>query len=187
MNQLKMICFCFSVILTTTTGGLAESVTYVYDLTGRVIEARYSANRQIKYVYDAAGNLLAKRFESLLDSDSDGMDDAWEQSFFGSLAQSATEDFDSDGFSNLSEFMAGTNPADSNSLLKIAAAKTGEETQIEWQSVPGKRYQLQFRDELVNLQWNNHSSGIVTASGNSTTVTDSAGNPKRFYRVVLVN
>jgi hypothetical protein len=44
------------------------------------------------------------------DTDTDGLADNWEFSSFGSLAQTAVGDFDSDGLSNLDEFNLGTTP-----------------------------------------------------------------------------
>ncbi|MEI8108791.1 MAG: hypothetical protein WCI46_13340 [Verrucomicrobiota bacterium] len=44
------------------------------------------------------------------DSDLDGLPDDWEKAYFGNLASGATDDPDSDGLSNLAEFMHGTNP-----------------------------------------------------------------------------
>src|SRR5262249_17056243 len=48
--------------------------------------------------------------------DADGMLDAWELHYFGSLNQAPTSDFDNDGVSNLSEFLEGTDPTDRNSF-----------------------------------------------------------------------
>lgn len=44
------------------------------------------------------------------DSDSDGMDDAWEMAYFGDLTKAATGDEDSDQLNNLAEYNYGTNP-----------------------------------------------------------------------------
>ena len=48
----------------------------------------------------------------VLDTDGDGLPDAWEQQYFGSLtmAASAADDSDGDGRTNQQEFEAGTNP-----------------------------------------------------------------------------
>jgi hypothetical protein len=44
------------------------------------------------------------------DSDADGVEDAWEQYYFGSLEQAATDDADGDGLSLLEEFSGDTHP-----------------------------------------------------------------------------
>lgn len=46
------------------------------------------------------------------DTDTDGLADNWEFSNFGSLTETATDDFDNDGLSNLGEFNLGTTPTD---------------------------------------------------------------------------
>lgn len=46
------------------------------------------------------------------DLDGDGLGDAWEHAHFGSLAPAPDGDPDGDGFSNLQEFQAGTDPTD---------------------------------------------------------------------------
>jgi hypothetical protein len=48
--------------------------------------------------------------EQITDTDSDGMDDAWEVEYFNDLSQGASDDYDDDGYSNLAEFNADTDP-----------------------------------------------------------------------------
>jgi hypothetical protein len=48
----------------------------------------------------------------LLDIDSDGLSDLWEQSYFASTAVTAAGDADGDGISNLDEFLQQLNPLD---------------------------------------------------------------------------
>lgn len=50
------------------------------------------------------------------DQDQDGLPDDWEQTHFGSLAQSALDDFDNDGYSNLQELQYDTDPANAASF-----------------------------------------------------------------------
>ncbi len=48
------------------------------------------------------------------DSDGDGMPDEWELEHFANLLRNGLGDFDGDGFSDLREALAGTNPEDEN-------------------------------------------------------------------------
>ncbi len=58
-----------------------------------------------------AGSNPANVLSTPLDTDADGLPDAWEQTYFGSLTQTPGSDFDGDGYTNLQEYNAGTNPA----------------------------------------------------------------------------
>ena len=50
------------------------------------------------------------------DTDNDGMPDGWEVHHgLDPLADDAGDDFDGDGFSNITEYNRGTNPEDSQS------------------------------------------------------------------------
>jgi hypothetical protein len=66
---------------------------------------------------NGSGSVTSSPALLLLDGDRDGLPDTWEQTSFGGLAQSASDDFDNDGVSNLDEFLDGTNPANNASLL----------------------------------------------------------------------
>ena len=50
-----------------------------------------------------------------LDSDQDGLPDVWEFAFFGSLAQSASDDADGDGLTNVEELSITTDPTSGDS------------------------------------------------------------------------
>jgi hypothetical protein len=60
----------------------------------------------------------------LIDTNHNGTDDRWELQYFGNLNQTSNADFDGDGFSNLNEYLRGTDPTDyfngSTPVLEVA-------------------------------------------------------------------
>ena len=117
----------------------------------------------------------------------DGLDDRFQRQYFPLFtAPEAAPDADPDGdtFNNHSEYIAGTNPTNSLSLLKIDSVvlNTNGST-LAWESVPGKRYQVFGRLDLDNAPWQ-AVGAPVTAAGATTAFTDAtATNGFRFYRV----
>jgi hypothetical protein len=57
-----------------------------------------------------AGSNPANVLSTPLDTDADGLPDAWEMQYFGTLAYGPSDDPDGDGYTNLQEYQAGTNP-----------------------------------------------------------------------------
>jgi hypothetical protein len=67
----------------------------------------------VQYSFDSSTGVLQIAFA---DTDGDGLPDSWEMQYFGNLAQGPNDDPDGDGFTNLQEYQAGTNPTDGNSF-----------------------------------------------------------------------
>ena len=55
-----------------------------------------------------------------IDTDGDGLPDAWEYTYFGNLTPGPNDDPDGDGETNLAEYRAKTNPTDVNSVFHSA-------------------------------------------------------------------
>ncbi len=94
-------------------------------------------------------------------------------------------DADGDGQSNAAEDLAGTNPLDATSTLRITGvvrSTSAHTTQITWSSVVGKQYVVEATSDLVTGTYA-AVSGTVTATGTATTYTDTSANAKEFYRV----
>lgn len=84
----------------------------------------------------------------------------------------------------MQEYIAGTNPRDSNSLLRITTLATGGKV-ITWSSVPGRSYQVHFTTNLTFAV--EPLSGTLTAFGLSTSYTNTPpANAPQFYRVRVV-
>ena len=124
-----------------------------------------------------------------IDDDHDGMDDDWEILHFGSITNSAggpAEDRDGDGFIDLFEFLAGTDPTNPTSRLAIANAWTeaGLDAAIRWYSASNKFYALLNSTNLVSNSWLPIVSNIPgTPPMNTATVT--VHTTPAFYRIKL--
>ena len=102
------------------------------------------------------------------DTDGDGLDDEWETSYFGSLLQSGNGDPDGDGFSNLQERIAGTNPANPASFFAIEGISAPT---IEWNASEGRTYSVYWTADLqqpFTQIANGLSVGSYTDSTHST-------------------
>jgi hypothetical protein len=76
------------------------------------------------YVSAAFDNVVITK----MDSDLDGLDDAWEMANFGNLSQGASGDPDGDGLTNLQEYRYGTNPNTPDYKLTVTKSGTGDGT-----------------------------------------------------------
>jgi hypothetical protein len=93
-----------------TTPHMAQATFGYWTLDGvRQQDAWGVALRQFSFTVNGADrNAVASLFAD--DSDGDGINDGFEQFYFGTLANGAASDTDDDGISLLAEFAAGSNP-----------------------------------------------------------------------------
>jgi hypothetical protein len=123
------------------------------------------------------------------DADGDGMADAWEAIYLGGTGASPRSDADGDGSSNLQEYLAGTNPTNSASVLVITYCKTtafGTKTAIVWQSVSNRNYYVQTAVDL-KAGWFDSGMGLIPSIGTNTGRAFGHTNaPARFFRVQAV-
>ena len=123
------------------------------------------------------------------DTDGDGMADNWEQQYFGSPTGAITNtDVDGDGFNNLQEFLAGTDPTNALSALRITSiSRIGLDLVASYGVVASKRYEFQFTGSLATNNWTGIATNVALATGISQfTNTGAALFTNRFYRVRLL-
>jgi uncharacterized repeat protein (TIGR01451 family) len=110
--------------------------------------------------------------ESSADTDGDGLPDAWERGYFGSINGGASDDVDGDGVNSLQEFRSGTNPADRESAALIRSVRAnGADLVVRFRSVNAKLYQLEKSPALGTGNWALVGSAIP-GNGTELSVTD---------------
>ena len=120
------------------------------------------------------------------DSNYDGLPDDWQAQYWGSNPAnwpSPLADSDGDGASNLQEFLAGTDPTNPDSVLKLRILSTPQGSRLSWNCQPGFIYQVRISTDITT--W----SDLGTARFSPGTVDSiplEALASGTFYRIVRV-
>ncbi|HUC85188.1 MAG TPA: hypothetical protein VL970_08350, partial [Candidatus Acidoferrales bacterium] len=126
------------------------------------------------------------------DSDGDGIPDWWMVQHFGHLTGQAadlslaTDDPDGDGFDNLEEYLAGTDPRDAISTLKISNVNVAPGSiGLQFFAASNHTYSVFFKTSLSDPAWIKLADVPAQPAAGVVTVTDPAPDPNaRFYRLV---
>ncbi|MBN1673435.1 MAG: hypothetical protein JXR37_20485 [Kiritimatiellae bacterium] len=134
------------------------------------------------------------------DTDGDDLSDMWELSITNDLTalggtnelgQPAGTDFDGDGVVDSNEYLAGTNPLDSNDYLRVTDFQLtgGSNFNCTWSSDLSRMYRLERSDNLTNEpDWVDSGLGVEApdTDTNTTRTLDGAGLSNAFFRVKAV-
>ena len=129
----------------------------------------------------------------IMDPGGNGIPDWWETDHFGGIGIDPAADPDGDGFTNLQEYLIGTDPNNSASQLavsKIEIVQNGasKDCSLSFPTATGVTYRVERNDSLAAGTWV-QLGGDVSGTGNPATATDAGAatlHPRRFYRVRIV-
>jgi hypothetical protein len=127
-----------------------------------------------------------------LDSDGDGLPDSWEvaRGLNAFDARDALRDDDRDGLTNLQEYLAGTDPFNPFSSLKLEThpGSVGGRPEFGFVAMAGLSYGVQYRDALKTGVWQKLYDIPADPVTRRVTIQDpSALSGLRFYRVITPN
>jgi len=130
------------------------------------------------------------------DSNSDGIPDGWYMQYGQNPNGSSIAhlDWDDDGFNNEQEFNLGTDPFNEGSglILETIVNTINGHPEVVWQSVGGRRYQVEYSDDVtlpgggfvaLGGMVDEDSVDIGDATQRSVTDTDAPAGSTRLYRV----
>ena len=115
----------------------------------------------------------------------DGIPDSWRLRYFGTIYNSlsvSNADADGTGMNNWQKYIAGLDPTDPRSCLRLTAAQS-QNRSINWPSVTGKTYVIQHSTTLFPPNWTTIST--VTGTGTTMEYNDATGGNSYFYRVYV--
>ena len=123
--------------------------------------------------------------------DGNGLPIAWELTYFGETGLNANSDPTGKGMTLEQDYLAGTDPDDPNSVLKITArsfSPGGTNAMLTWNSVPSRYYYIYKTPGLSSPAWTDSGLGLIAPFGGSTTTASFSDTnaPIRFYRIQAI-
>lgn len=158
--------------------------------TGNLHGFIYSANCGWISLSNAVARVRILNIQPGVDTDGDGIADAWERLYAANLTVlgGPGKDSDGDGISDLDEYRADTNPLDPDDRLRIVnitTATLGNSSTLTWTSKPTRCYSIDTRTDLLAGNWADVGLGTILPDPGPTTLRTAAHpvTSNRFFRV----
>jgi len=130
-------------------------------------------------------NSLPAILTFLTDFDGDHLPDAWEVTygFDTNSVNDADGDVDGDTMTNLQEYIAGTDPTDPASFLKVDSITAAGGATLKFGAVAARTYTILYSG-VPGAPWTKLTDVAAQPVNRVETIVDPGGTTNRFYRVV---
>jgi hypothetical protein len=123
------------------------------------------------------------------DANYDGLNDQFQRQYFSLFTApeaGPNSDPDHDGFNNLAEYIAGTNPTNATSFLRLDRLQGSNPAQLEWAGAAGRIYQIDYRDSLLSVTWQPLATRVLGTGPTNRWQDTQATQSQRFYRLLAI-
>jgi hypothetical protein len=126
---------------------------------------------------------------NLFDSNGDGLLDAWQIYYFGSINSpnaAPTADPNGIGYDNLSAYINGTDPTNPGSverLYAVSGAPNSESVALNWMASRGRLYTIVTTTNLALGNWQALPAAVSVVGDNTTHSITNAASGTSFYRL----
>ena len=120
-----------------------------------------------------------------LDRNYDGLPDDWQSRYWPGTSNrpAANVDSDGDGALNFQELLAGTDPTDVASVLKLNVERSDQGTRLVWTTQPGAFYQVQVSTNLGS--WSGLGPERL-AAGTSDSIPVAGADSVQMFRIIRI-
>ncbi|MBT3912369.1 MAG: hypothetical protein HOF22_04125 [Verrucomicrobia bacterium] len=147
------------------------------------------ANDPVNWKAAAPNPGRANSSVEVADTDADGMPDGWETAFGldPNNSNDAGGDADGDGLTNLSEYLAGTDPGDAASALRLGAVNLANgKLSLVFEASQGRLIEIQSTPALGQAAWESVLEVDVKSDGPQQVEVDLPAGEAHFFRLLLV-
>ncbi|MCH2384148.1 MAG: lamin tail domain-containing protein [Pedosphaera sp.] len=147
------------------------------------------ANDPVNWKAAAPNPGRANRSAEMADTDADGMPDEWETAFGldPNNSNDADGDADGDGLTNVSEYLAGTDPGDAASALRLTAVNlANSKMSLVFEASQGRLIEIQSTPALGQAAWKSVLEVDVKSDGPQQVEVDLPVGEAQFFRLLLV-